>query len=58
VRADKSAARRSAILVAALEEFRENGFAATRVEDVAARAGVAKGPGDRAVRRRAQKPRR
>jgi AcrR family transcriptional regulator len=43
VRADKSAARRSAILAAALEEFREKGFAATRVEDVAARAGVAKG---------------
>jgi AcrR family transcriptional regulator len=43
VRANKSAARRSAILAAALEEFREKGFAATRVEDVAARAGVAKG---------------
>jgi AcrR family transcriptional regulator len=42
-RAEKSAARRAAILEAALDEFCEKGFAATRVEDVAARAGVAKG---------------
>ena len=42
-RAEKSAARRAAILKAALDEFCEKGFAATRVEDVAARAGVAKG---------------
>jgi AcrR family transcriptional regulator len=42
-RAGKAAARREAILEAALEEFCEKGFAATRVEDVAARAGVAKG---------------
>ena len=43
LRAEKSAARRAAILKAALDEFCEKGFAATRVEDVAARAGVAKG---------------
>jgi AcrR family transcriptional regulator len=42
-RADKSAARRVAILEAALDEFCKNGFAATRIEDVAARAAVAKG---------------
>ena len=42
-RAEKSAARRAAILKAALDEFCEKGFAATRVEDVAARARVAKG---------------
>ena len=42
-RADKSAARRAAILEAALDEFCKKGFAATRVEDVAARAAVAKG---------------
>jgi AcrR family transcriptional regulator len=36
-------ARRQAILQAALEAFSRNGFAATRIEDVAARAGVAKG---------------
>src|SRR5579872_7090105 len=42
-RAEKSAARRDAILAAALAEFCDKGFAATRVEDVAARAGVAKG---------------
>ena len=35
--------RRRAILAAALEEFAEHGFAATRLDDVAARAGVAKG---------------
>jgi AcrR family transcriptional regulator len=42
-RADKRAARRAAILEAALNEFCERGFAATRVEDVARRADVAKG---------------
>ncbi len=43
VRAQKSAARRKAILDAALDEFAKEGFAATRLEDVARRAGVAKG---------------
>lgn len=42
-RADRKAARRQAILEAALDEFCERGFAATRVEDVARRADVAKG---------------
>jgi AcrR family transcriptional regulator len=42
-RADKSALRRDAILTAALEEFSARGFAAARLEDVAQRAGVAKG---------------
>ena len=42
-RADKSAFRRQAILAAALEEFSAQGFAAARLDDVAARAGVAKG---------------
>jgi AcrR family transcriptional regulator len=42
-RAEKSAARREAILAAALEEFSAQGFAATRMDDVAKRAGVAKG---------------
>jgi AcrR family transcriptional regulator len=42
-RAEKSAARRSAILAAALEEFCTRGFAAARLDDVAKRAGVAKG---------------
>ena len=42
-RAEKSAARRQAIVAAALEEFCARGFAATRIDDVAARAGVAKG---------------
>ncbi len=37
------AARRQAILAAALTVFAESGFAAARLEDVAARAGVAKG---------------
>jgi AcrR family transcriptional regulator len=36
-------ARRQAILEAALTEFAERGFAATRLDDVAARAGIAKG---------------
>ncbi len=35
--------RQQAILTAALDTFSENGFAATRLEDVARRAGVAKG---------------
>jgi AcrR family transcriptional regulator len=39
----RSAARREAILAAALEEFSERGFAAARLDDVARRAGVAKG---------------
>jgi AcrR family transcriptional regulator len=42
-RADKSALRRDAILAAALEEFSARGFAAARLDDVAQRAGVAKG---------------
>lgn len=42
-RAEKSAARRSAIVAAALDEFCSRGFAATRLDDVARRAGVAKG---------------
>src|SRR5580692_7657423 len=39
----KAAARRSAILDAALDEFSVRGFADTRLDDVAKRAGVAKG---------------
>ncbi len=39
----RSAARRQAILAAALDEFSNRGFAATRLDDVARRAGVAKG---------------
>jgi AcrR family transcriptional regulator len=39
----KAAARRDAILDAALDEFAARGFAAARLEDVAKRAGVAKG---------------
>ena len=42
-RAAKAAARRDAILDAALDEFSARGFAAARLEDVAKRAGVAKG---------------
>jgi AcrR family transcriptional regulator len=42
-RLGKAAARRSAILDAALEEFAAQGFAAARLDDVARRAGVAKG---------------
>jgi AcrR family transcriptional regulator len=42
-RADKAQARRDAILEAAIAEFVAKGFAAARVEDIAARAGVAKG---------------
>lgn len=39
----RSAARREAILSAALDEFAARGFEATRLDDVARRAGVAKG---------------
>jgi len=42
-RAEKSAARRQAILYAALDEFSARGFVAARLDDVAKRAGVAKG---------------
>lgn len=42
-REEKSAARREAILAAALNEFSARGFAAARLDDVAKRAGVAKG---------------
>jgi AcrR family transcriptional regulator len=43
IRARRSAERRDAILAAALDEFSAGGFAATRLDDVARRAGVAKG---------------
>src|ERR1700689_697527 len=42
-RTAKAAARRDAILDAALDEFSARGFAAARLDDVAKRAGVAKG---------------
>src|SRR5262245_24865505 len=42
-RAVRQAERRDAILNAALEEFAASGFAAARLDDVARRAGVAKG---------------
>ena len=42
-RALRQTERREAILAAALEEFSASGFAATRLDDVARRAGVAKG---------------
>ena len=42
-RAVQRNARREAILSAALAEFSARGFAATRLEDVARRAGIAKG---------------
>src|SRR5437588_6021493 len=42
-RPEKSADKRDAILAAALDEFSAAGFAAARLEDVARRAGVAKG---------------
>src|SRR5689334_56786 len=42
-RAEKTAARRQAILMAALDEFSARGFAPARIDDVAERAGVAKG---------------
>src|SRR5487761_999524 len=42
-RSVRAAARREAILEAALDEFSARGFAAARLDDVAQRAGVAKG---------------
>jgi AcrR family transcriptional regulator len=42
-RAERAAERRAAIVEAALDEFIARGFAATRLDDVAKRAGVAKG---------------
>ena len=42
-RSEKSAVTRGAILAAALDKFAARGFAATRLDDVARRAGVAKG---------------
>jgi AcrR family transcriptional regulator len=42
-RTDKTAGRRLGIVNAALEEFTEKGFVAARMEDIARRAGVAKG---------------
>jgi AcrR family transcriptional regulator len=41
--AERRAARREAILAAALDEFAERGFEGARLDDVARRAGVAKG---------------
>src|SRR5260370_14342838 len=43
VRSAKAAARREAIFDAALDEFSTRGFAAARLDDIAQRAGVAKG---------------
>src|SRR6202790_4897097 len=42
-RADRRAARARAVLAAALQEFSARGFAAARLDDVAVRAGIAKG---------------
>jgi AcrR family transcriptional regulator len=42
-RAERAAERRLAIIEAALDEFIVRGFAATRLDDIAKRAGVAKG---------------
>jgi AcrR family transcriptional regulator len=42
-RAERAAERREAIIEAALDEFIARGFTATRLDDVARRAGVAKG---------------
>jgi len=42
-RAERAADRRQAIIEAAFETFIEEGYAATRLDDVAKRAGVAKG---------------
>src|SRR3954464_1448181 len=42
-RAERAAERRQAIIEAALDEFIARGFAATRLDDIAKRAGVAKG---------------
>jgi AcrR family transcriptional regulator len=42
-RAERAAERRAAIVEAAMQEFIARGFAATRLDDIAKRAGVAKG---------------
>src|SRR5437588_9060993 len=42
-RAERAAERREAIIDAALDEFVARGFTATRLDDIAKRAGVAKG---------------
>lgn len=42
-RAERAAERRAAIVGAAMEEFIARGFTATRLDDIAKRAGVAKG---------------
>jgi AcrR family transcriptional regulator len=42
-RAERAAERRASIVEAAMEEFVARGFAATRIDDIARRAGVAKG---------------
>lgn len=42
-RSERAAERRSAIVDAAMDEFIARGFAATRLDDIAKRAGVAKG---------------
>ena len=42
-RARRKAFRPDEILDAALEEFTRNGYAGTRLDDVAARAGITKG---------------
>ena len=42
-RAERAAERRAAIVEAAFDEFVARGFAATRIDDIATRAGVAKG---------------
>src|ERR1700758_943295 len=42
-RAERAAERRASIVTAALDEFVARGFTATRLDDVAKRAGVAKG---------------
>jgi AcrR family transcriptional regulator len=42
-RAERAAERREAIVQAALQEFIAHGFTATRLDDIAKRAGVAKG---------------
>jgi AcrR family transcriptional regulator len=42
-RAERAAERRAAIVEAAMQEFIARGFAATRLDDIAERAGVAKG---------------
>lgn len=42
-RTERAAERRAAIIAAAMDEFIAQGFAATRLDDIAKRAGVAKG---------------